>query len=557
MKRGVAQVIKRRAVYTLLVIFFLTVSSASAQIIWSDNFDDVEVSNITPAAAGIPLPSGQEFLPLPPVESSVVSLIPAGAGLIGVGPVATGSNVVNVQAALGQFSAPVDIYFGISAPAIDPVNIYSLTPTGLLTLAHAGLVPWMSNTIGNINVSTFGNIPISQLLPGSYTLYLAGTAASSTSTYYLREASFMQSAADITACDSQGCISEAKLSANISNTLANHVVGYVILVGGMPPVYGGLARTTSDPPSLAMSPDLVTNIASVSKTITATAVLQLLAKAGLSVDTKISPFIYPDWQQGPNVNRLTFKELLAHTSGFAQLPNNACGNDITYANLKTIVATGVSARNIGRPSYGNCNFALLRELMPALSGQSLSGLPDGSQRAQQSSAQYITYVNAHVFQPVGVPTSACKPPSGSDYILSYPNPAGTAKGSNWGDWSLRCGNGGWVLSANNIFSVINNLAIGTTLLTEAQKQQMFSECLGWDCSVRSDCPNPYVCKNGDLYSGPTSVWTYAGVLKCNVPVVVVVNSPLPAPYQGGEDIIGLVKDAYQASSVPGTPKACP
>jgi hypothetical protein len=87
---------------------------------------------------------------------------------------------------------------------------------------------------------------------------------------------------------------------------------------------------------------------------------------------------------------------------------------------------------------------------------------------------------------------------------------------------------------------------------------MFSQNLGWDSAVRSDCPNPYVCKNGDLNNGPgtQAVWTYAGVLKCNVPVVVVVNSPLPAPYQGGEDIIGLVKDAFNASTVPGTGKAC-
>ena len=117
---------------------------------------------------------------------------------------------------------------------------------------------------------------------------------------------------------------------------------------------------------------------------------------------------------------------------------------------------------------------------------------------------------------------------------------------------------GWVLSANQIFDVVNNLAASNTLLTTAEKKQMFSDCLGWDCAVRSDCPNPYVCKNGDLNNGAgAAVWTYAGVLKCNVPVVVVVNSPLPSPYQGGEDIIGLVKDAYNASTVPGTGSACP
>src|SRR5262249_50754998 len=53
--------------------------------------------------------------------------------------------------------------------------------------------------------------------------------------------------ADITACDSKGCISEAKLAANICNTLANHAVGYSCLVGGMRPISGGLARTNTNP----------------------------------------------------------------------------------------------------------------------------------------------------------------------------------------------------------------------------------------------------------------------------------------------------------------------
>jgi hypothetical protein len=365
--------------------------------------------------------------------------------------------------------------------------------------------------------------------------------------------------ADITACDPQGCISEAKFSANICGTLANQVVGYSCVVGGMRPRYGGLARTSTNPPNLPMTPDLLTDIASVSKTMTAIAILQLLAKDGLTIDTKISSYIYPDWKQGSNINQLTFKELLTHTSGFGQLSQSVCGNGITYSALETLVANGVPAANIGVPSYGNCNFALLRELMPALQGQSLTNYPNDSQRAQKSSSMYINYMNANVFQSAGVPVSQCKPPAGNNDILSYTWPAGSTSGTDWGDWSLQCGSGGWVLSANDIFHVINNLANANTLLTNAEKEQMFSDCLGWDCAVRSDCPNPYVCKNGDLNngSGGIAVWTYAGIFKCNVPVVVVVNSPLPPPYQTGEDIIGLVENAYQGASVPGTPRACP
>jgi hypothetical protein len=260
------------------------------------------------------------------------------------------------------------------------------------------------------------------------------------------------------------------------------------------------------------------------------------------------------------------------SSGFGQLAT--CGDGIDYAGLKTIVAGGVSSSYIGQPKYGNCNFALLRELMPALSGHPLSGIPDSpkkgfvADRFLRSSLQYINYMNANVFQPVGVPTSDCIPPAGTNGILSYADHPGIlAHGTDWGDWSFQCGSGGWVLSANNIFSVINDLATGNTLLTPAQKKQMFSEGLGWDSAVRPDCPDPNVCKNGDLFLGPISsaqrwLWTYAGVVKCNVPVVVVVNSPLPAKYQPwpghpAGDIIGLVNDALAASSVPGTPKACP
>jgi Beta-lactamase len=364
--------------------------------------------------------------------------------------------------------------------------------------------------------------------------------------------------ADIIACDSEGCISEAKLHANICGTLANHVVGYSCLVGGLRPISGGLARTSVNPPSTPMSPSLLTDIASVSKTMTATGILQLLAKDGLTIDTKISPYIYSDWKRGSNINQLTFKNLLTHTSGFGQLPNSSCGNDITYSALETIVANGVQASDIGVPSYGNCNFALLRELMPALLKQPLTNIPNGNQRAQQSSAMYISYMQSRVFEPVGVQDSLCTPPANASGILSYTYPAGSTSGTDWGDWSMQCGSGGWVLSANDIFDVINNLADGNTLLTGVEKKQMFSDCLGWDCAVRPDCPNPNVCKNGDLNngSGGVAVWTYAGVLKCNVPVVVVVNSPLPPPYQGGEDIIGLVKDAYTNSSVPGTPTPC-
>ncbi len=393
---------------------------------------------------------------------------------------------------------------------------------------------------------------------------------------------------DITACDPTGknCVSEANICANVSNYLMNPpmvngitpspAIGFVCIAGGAPPVYGGLGREATDPPLTLMSPDLVTNIASVSKTITAIAILQLLEKDGLTIHQKISKYIYPDWVQDPSVSKITFRELLTHTSGFGQTPN--CGNADAYSDIETLVAGGVTLTNIGKPKYGNCNFALLRELMPALiqNPSPIASSPDGPTRAAQSSAAYINYVNANVLQPVGVRASTCAPPVGSNGMLSYPSPTNETPGNNWGDWSLTCGAGGWNLSANQIFSVINDLANGNALLTNAEKSQMFAGCLGWDCvpGLRDDCPSPNVCKNGYLGANCESVaiWTYAGIFTTVspvVPVVVVVNSPTPPPFAGwhvasntpeAPDIIDLVECAYSQafiSGISGVTHPCP
>jgi hypothetical protein len=341
-------------------------------------------------------------------------------------------------------------------------------------------------------------------------------------------------------CDNNGCVNLNTFLANIASSLDGKVAGYVIIVGNLPPVSGGVAiRNVDGPPyDPPMSPDLTMNIASVSKTLTAVAILQLLTKNGLTPDAKIWPYLYYDWRlkAGPNINQITFRELLTHKSGFGQL-GDACANGTTYAALKSLVAGGVQSGNIGQQAYGNCNFALLRELMPALTGQS-AGLIDRS-RAHKSMSIYITYMNKYVFQPVGIPASDCKPPQKPHMlqILSYPFTPGSTPGINWGDENAAdtCGPGGWNLTANNVFQVINDLANGNVLLTNNDKQQMASGYLGWDNAVERVCPGPNLCKNGGYrFFGPghgNTVWAYAGIFKSQIPVVVFVNSPLPSPYQ--------------------------
>jgi Beta-lactamase len=393
---------------------------------------------------------------------------------------------------------------------------------------------------------------------------------------------------DVVACDERGCISEIALSNKIVNALTNTeslpdtpaVAGYVVMVGTVPPISAGQARIAPDPNPLAMSPDLQMNIASISKTLTAIAIMQLLAKdapAGMTVadmvNTKIKDYVYTDWPLGKNVEDVTFAELLNHTSGFAQLdqeyPGYPCAGGNTYAQVRTLVANGLPNNPPPQPpGYGNCNFSLLRELLPALyyakdnNPNPVQKQADGDARAQASSNLYISYLNSQVFAPLGISNRACQS-DGVTEVLAYPFPAvppGLDMLSGQGDW-LSCGAQGWSLSAADVFKVINDLATGNVLLTKDEKSLMGNpNCFGWDCK-RGDCPNPYVCKNGGQGTSSIQVATYAGILKC-VPIVVFVNSLLPWPYQppevnGKGDIIDLVSDAFNASAVSGTPKPCP
>lgn len=375
---------------------------------------------------------------------------------------------------------------------------------------------------------------------------------------------------DIIACDPQGCISEAKFSQNIVDKLNNNVTGYVVTVGGIQSVFAGQARTATNQPALAMLPTETINDASVSKTLTAIGALQSISNHHLTIDSLISPYIYSDWTQGSNIDTITFRQLMNQTSGFPG--NTVCGgSNTTYAVLKSIIANGVAANHATQTAvYSNCNFAMFRELLFIMEGNSIANLPDGQQRANASAAFYVSYMNQHVFGPVDIHNATCAPNPDPDFaMLAYPFPPGNTNGWDGnGDWTLSCGGGGWNLSAGDLSLVLNAIASGNTLLTPTQQAQMSTAFLGWDNAVGRDCPSPNaLCKNGDISDGNIAIWTYLGVFKCNVPVVVVVNSYLPAPYQpynaNGNlpgthtDIIGLVADAFNAAGTSGTPQRCP
>lgn len=115
-------------------------------------------------------------------------------------------------------------------------------------------------------------------------------------------------------------------------------------------------------------------IASISKTFTATAVMQFVEAGTCRLDDPVQTYV--PWfrsQRDPKLARITLRHLLTHTAGIERDGNTAHWiNDRfpTVAELREHVAEGVT---IYRPyetfKYSNLGYAILGEVISAISGQ--------------------------------------------------------------------------------------------------------------------------------------------------------------------------------------------
>ena len=149
----------------------------------------------------------------------------------------------------------------------------------------------------------------------------------------------------------------------------------------------GYADLSTKRPNTALS---TFPIASITKTITATAILQLKEKGKLQINDPVTKFL-PDFPY-PNI---TIRHLLSHTSGFpdyVQLFFKIIDQhpDTVFTN-KDIIPAAIAGKlplNF-QPgdefSYNNANFNILALIVEKLSGE-----------------PYETYLARHIFQPAGM-----------------------------------------------------------------------------------------------------------------------------------------------------------
>jgi CubicO group peptidase (beta-lactamase class C family) len=335
-------------------------------------------------------------------------------------------------------------------------------------------------------------------------------------------------------CVRSACVSLSRLAHSITAQLKGKVVGYVALIGKSPPVASGFARTAADPPQLAMGPDVMVNVGSVGKMFTTIAVLQSLARHHLSIDSRIWPFLPPDWVKGPGVNSITFRELLTHRAGFRL---NSGRVFVTDDAAREQIRHGVRQADKQVADYNNINFTIFRDMLPFMEGAHDQG--------PAATRFFNSYLQRQVFDPVHVTDATCAPVR--DATLMYPPPAaGTRPGTPTAPGPSGCSGGGWFMTPASMLRVLDGLIHGNRLLTSSQRQQMDGNCLGWDCSLTGRAS--YVGKGGDvggIGGSSAGLHTFFGIIAGTIPVVIAANSNLG---HRGEDLTTVFETALFAAT---------
>lgn len=238
---------------------------------------------------------------------------------------------------------------------------------------------------------------------------------------------------------------------NVIDGMGSQPVGwaYAINQGGNLSRSGafGDARTNDDG-QMDLTPTKPINIASVTKFLTATAVMQLLEARNLGVDDEIEQWLPGSWVQGPGVDELTFRALMSHQSGLNSV-NSDFSNTLCYDCLQAVIEEGVTQSKAY--SYLNANFALFRVIIPLM----WAGLPGAPAvvipAASTTEAVYAQYMEEMVFAPIGVSSATLVPEDRSVATFYYApsDPANDVNGTAYSDWTSIAGGGGYFMSTRS------------------------------------------------------------------------------------------------------------
>jgi CubicO group peptidase (beta-lactamase class C family) len=276
--------------------------------------------------------------------------------------------------------------------------------------------------------------------------------------------------------------------------------------------------------SESWTPDVRMHVASLSKIVTAISMTKLLNEKSMSYDTPIIDYLPVYWTKGPNVNKITFAELMTHTSGLA-FGDTSSRSDFEFMNQQ--VAAGTT--HLGQYSYQNMNFGLCRILISTINGNipvdwtlPFLGFDDLFWDFVTLLA-YQAYVNANVFSPAGI-TGPTLYHEAAD-ALAYNFPV-SGNGWNSGDLTTMAGGAGWHMSVDEFLAVMGTFRRSGTIMSQSDAQTLLNDGFGIDWTVVTPL-GTYYAKNGMWSDGSGhKEQSVAFYLPREMELVLLVNSPV-------------------------------
>ncbi|MBL7811391.1 MAG: serine hydrolase [Bacteroidetes bacterium] len=325
--------------------------------------------------------------------------------------------------------------------------------------------------------------------------------------------------------------------------------GYAISLNGLFVKGNAYGKSRNDADgNLAFTLNKKVNIASVTKFLTAIAVLQLLERRGLDETSKIGQWLPPSWNQGPGVNNLTFGHLLGHTSGLSSA-NAQFTKTLGYTGLRLCIDTGVI--NTQTYLYRNANFALFRILIPSL-WRGLNDAPTISAALDSATTEnnYILYMQQHVFEPIGLNNISCEPESRGTSTLYYATTDLQANnGAYYGSWTSTAGGGGFFMTVMELARVMAYYKHTEVLLSKESRKLMEDNRYGLDrLDPAREIHGNYYGKNGSI-SSSIGQGTLEQVVSFpnGIEIVVMFNTQGMVFAGGTTDPQNAIYDAYNKS----------
>lgn len=292
-----------------------------------------------------------------------------------------------------------------------------------------------------------------------------------------------------------------------------------------------------------MTTDMLWRIASITKTFTANAILQLVDEKKVSLNDKLSKF---SWSAGlANADQITVRMLLNHTSGYPDLENDApgfqkerFGNPNKVWTHDEILAWGRTLQPLFPPGQGyhytNLGYYLLGMIMESVTGKT------AEQEIQRLCADRLGLADTRL---AVMPAYLRSKPHSDGYVLLSEMPPGiTVPGSgeaaNATGWNITAAwTAGAVVSKLSDMKTWSESVASGSLLSQAMRKAQLEDPIAED-----EAGTSYYGLGVNIMKLPSGEWrwhngavpgysSFAGSLSDKSVTIVVFMNVMPAANQ--------------------------